>query len=161
LNNQLTDFDFKPADSGGKTPNQMEANKRPRSSMAPTIVLSNTEPMKVVSVIGSPGGAQIPAFIASRLMANWWGNTPPADAVAAGHVVLRENRLDLERGAHTADFAEKLKGSLPAGDATDNLTVNVLAQTSGVHWIQRTPEGWLGVADPRREGSVLSDRSAQ
>ena len=161
LNNQLTDFDLKPSDSKVKTPNQVEAGKRPRSSMAPTIVLSNTEPMRVVSIIGSPGGAQIPAFIASRLMAHWWGNTQPSAAVSVGHVVLRENRLDLERGAHAADFAQNLKKILPAGEATDNLNVNVTPQTSGVNWIQRTPEGWLGVADPRREGSVLSDRSAQ
>jgi gamma-glutamyltranspeptidase/glutathione hydrolase len=51
LNNELTDFDFT-----GPRPNVPEAGKRPRSSMAPTIVLKNDKP---AFTIGSPGGSTI------------------------------------------------------------------------------------------------------
>jgi gamma-glutamyltranspeptidase/glutathione hydrolase len=51
LNNEMTDFDFT-----GPAPNIPEAGKRPRSSMAPTIVLKDGKP---AFTIGSPGGATI------------------------------------------------------------------------------------------------------
>lgn len=51
LNNEMTDFDF-----SGPRPNVPEAGKRPRSSMAPTIVLRDGKP---AFTIGSPGGATI------------------------------------------------------------------------------------------------------
>ncbi|ATQ74437.1 gamma-glutamyltransferase [Massilia violaceinigra] len=51
LNNEMTDFDF-----SGPHPNVPEAGKRPRSSMAPTIVLKSGKP---AFTVGSPGGATI------------------------------------------------------------------------------------------------------
>ena len=52
LNNELTDFNF----DSTTHPNRVEGGKRPRSSMAPTIVLKNDEPFLA---LGSPGGATI------------------------------------------------------------------------------------------------------
>src|SRR4029453_5789034 len=52
LNNELTDFNFDSATH----PNRVEGGKRPRSSMAPTIVLSDKQPFLA---LGSPGGATI------------------------------------------------------------------------------------------------------
>jgi gamma-glutamyltranspeptidase/glutathione hydrolase len=52
LNNELTDFNF----DSTTHPNRVEGGKRPRSSMAPTIVLKNNEPFLA---LGSPGGATI------------------------------------------------------------------------------------------------------
>jgi gamma-glutamyltranspeptidase/glutathione hydrolase len=56
LNNELTDFDFAPLQAGVPDPNLPAAGKRPRSSMAPTIVLRHGRPLLAV---GSPGGASI------------------------------------------------------------------------------------------------------
>ncbi len=52
LNNELTDFNFDSATH----PNHVEGNKRPRSSMAPTIVLQKGKPLLA---LGSPGGSTI------------------------------------------------------------------------------------------------------
>jgi gamma-glutamyltranspeptidase / glutathione hydrolase len=56
LNNEMTDFDFTPADSRVPDPNLPGAAKRPRSSMSPTIVLRDGQP---AFALGSPGGATI------------------------------------------------------------------------------------------------------
>lgn len=56
LNNELTDFDFKPLQAGVPDPNLPAPGKRPRSSMSPTIVLRSGRPWLA---IGSPGGASI------------------------------------------------------------------------------------------------------
>lgn len=155
LNNQLTDFDLKPANDATGSPNAFEPGKRPRSSMAPTLVLSLEQPRRIVAVIGSPGGPQIPSFIASRLYARWWGGHTAAQALASPHVTLRESRLDIESSLWTPQRLQALRDTLPAGPGRDNLPVNATPQTSGVHWIERTPQGWLGVADPRREGMAI------
>ena len=57
LNNELTDFNLDPNDATGRaTANRVEAGKRPRSSMSPTIVLQGGQPLLAV---GSPGGSTI------------------------------------------------------------------------------------------------------
>ena len=52
LNNELTDFSFKSFKNRKKIANNIEPGKRPRSSMAPTIILKNNKP---VYILGSPG----------------------------------------------------------------------------------------------------------
>ena len=56
LNNELTDFNFTPTQGTAADPNLPAPGKRPRSSMAPTIVLDDGKPFLAV---GSPGGATI------------------------------------------------------------------------------------------------------
>jgi gamma-glutamyltranspeptidase/glutathione hydrolase len=56
LNNELTDFNFTPTQGDAPDPNLPGPNKRPRSSMSPTIILSDGEPFLAV---GSPGGSTI------------------------------------------------------------------------------------------------------
>jgi gamma-glutamyltranspeptidase/glutathione hydrolase len=57
LNNELTDFTRTPPEPGEPLPaNAPAGGKRPRSSMAPTIVLAEGEPFLAV---GSPGGSTI------------------------------------------------------------------------------------------------------
>src|SRR5690606_22267820 len=62
LNNQLTDFSFTPTDhQGAPVANRIEPFKRPRSSMAPTMVFRDGEP---VLMLGSPGGSRIIPYVA-------------------------------------------------------------------------------------------------
>ncbi len=80
LNNELTDFSFAPADAAGKPiANRVQANKRPRSSMAPTLVIDKTTG-KVIMSAGSPGGALIIHFTAKTLIGtlNWDMNAQQA-----------------------------------------------------------------------------------
>ena len=56
LNNELTDFNFTPTQGSAPDPNLPAPGKRPRSSMAPTILFSHGKPFLAT---GSPGGASI------------------------------------------------------------------------------------------------------
>ena len=64
LNNELTDFNFTPP-STGSTANSPAANKRPRSSMSPTIVMKDG---RVVEAVGSPGGSTIITTVLQTLL---------------------------------------------------------------------------------------------
>jgi len=147
LNNELTDFSFRPSRNGRPVANRIEGGKRPRSSMAPTIVLRDGEPMLLV---GSPGGSRIIAYVAQTLIGVLdWGMNPQA-AINLGHVVNRNGATDLEAGTGAADLAEALNA---LGHETRVRDLN-----SGLHAILIRPDGTLlGGADPRREGLVLGD----
>ncbi|WP_195745108.1 gamma-glutamyltransferase, partial [Vibrio parahaemolyticus] len=56
LNNELTDFSFRTHQNGVPIANRLEPGKRPRSSMAPTIIMKDNQPYMA---IGSPGGSRI------------------------------------------------------------------------------------------------------
>jgi gamma-glutamyltranspeptidase/glutathione hydrolase len=139
LNNELTDFDFMP---GGA--NQVAPGKRPRSSMAPTIVFAPDGTVRLA--VGSPGGPNIINYVAKSLVAMLdWGFDPQA-AAAAPNFGSRNGPTLLETGS----FYEAMKGPLEArGHAVE---ANPL--TSGVHAVERIPGGWRGGADPRREGTA-------
>lgn len=61
LNNHLADFN-----SDTTSCNPIAPSRRPSSSMAPTIILKNGEP---VLVIGTPGGPRIPAAMVEVILA--------------------------------------------------------------------------------------------
>lgn len=149
LNNELTDFSFAPADAQGKPiANRVQAGKRPRSSMAPTLVFDKASGQLVMSG-GSPGGALIIHFTAKTLygVLNWGLNTQqaidlPNFASLNGPSILEEKR-----------FPPATVEALKARGAE----VREQAMTSGLQAIQRSPTGFFGGADPRREGIVLGD----
>lgn len=149
LNNELTDFSFAPTDANG-TPiaNRVEPGKRPRSSMSPILVFDKTNGQLVMSA-GSPGGALIIHYTAKSLygMLNWGLNAQeainlPNFASLNGPTLLEEGRFP----ALTID-ALKSRGH----------EVREISMTSGLQAIERTPTGFFGGADPRREGVVLGD----
>ena len=153
LNNELTDFSFTPTDADGKpVANRVQANKRPRSSMAPTLVFDKATGQLVMSA-GSPGGALIIHFTAKTLYGVLnWGMLPqqaidlPNFGSLNGPTLLEENR-----------FAAPTVEALRARGAE----VRELAMTSGLQAITRGDihgqPMWLGGADPRREGVVMGD----
>ena len=147
LNNELTDFSFRPVRDGRPIANRVQGGKRPRSSMAPTIVLKNGKP---VLLVGSPGGSRIIAYVAQTLIGVLdWGMNPQA-AINLGHVVNRNGVTDLEAGTGAADLSEALTAL--------GHEVQVRDLNSGLHAILIRPDGaLLGGADPRREGVVLGD----
>lgn len=153
LNNELTDFSFAPTDADGKpVANRVQPNKRPRSSMAPTLVFDKATGQLVMSA-GSPGGALIIHFTAKTLYGVLnWGLLPqqaidlPNFGSLNGPTLLEENR-----------FAPPTVEALRARGAE----VHELAMTSGLQAITRGvihgKPMWLGGADPRREGVVMGD----
>jgi gamma-glutamyltranspeptidase/glutathione hydrolase len=149
LNNQLTDFSLNPVGADGKpVANRVEAGKRPRSSMAPTLVFDRTGAL--VMVAGSPGGPVIIHYVAKVITgALGWG-LPVQQAVDLpnfGH--FNSGSLIVERGALTAEQLADLRGRGHAIVETD--------LTSGLQVLLRTKAGWVGGADPRREGVVLGE----
>ncbi|MEC5211577.1 gamma-glutamyltranspeptidase/glutathione hydrolase [Polaromonas sp. CG_9.5] len=153
LNNELTDFSFAPTDAEGKpVANRVQPNKRPRSSMAPTLVFDKATGQLVMSA-GSPGGALIIHFTAKTLYGVLnWGLLPqqaidlPNFGSLNGPTLLEENR-----------FAPATVEALRARGAE----VRELPMTSGLQAITRGDihgkPMWLGGADPRREGVVMGD----
>ena len=86
LNNELTDFNFTPVTQGVPDPNLPGASKRPRSSMAPTIVLDSGKP---VLALGSPGGATIITTVVQVLTEYRDRHRDIVDAIAATRISSR------------------------------------------------------------------------
>jgi gamma-glutamyltranspeptidase len=146
LNNELTDFSFRTHVDGVPIANRVEPGKRPRSSMAPTIVTKDGKP---VLVVGSPGGSAIIGYVAQAIVGHLdWGMNAQ-EAVAAPHLLNRFGAFDLEDGTAAAALKEPLEAL--------GFEVRLGEQNSGLHAIAITPDGLEGGADPRREGVALGD----
>jgi gamma-glutamyltranspeptidase/glutathione hydrolase len=149
LNNELTDFSFAPADASGKPiANRVQPGKRPRSSMSPTLVFDRRDGRLLMSV-GSPGGAPIIHYTAKTLIGTLdWGLDPQA-AIALPNFGSLNGPTLLERGRFAPATIDALKAR--------GHTVQEADLTSGLQALHRTPQGWRGGADRRREGIVLGD----
>ncbi len=160
LNNQLTDFSFVPAQSGVPAANRVEPGKRPRSSMAPTLVfehaggarqrIRSTRPAGPLRwVLGSPGGPMIINYVAKTLVGLIDWDLDIQAAAALPNMGSRNRPTELEQGTALEALAPQLE-AMGHG-------VRVNAQTSGVHAIAVGSRGLAGGADPRREGLALGD----
>jgi len=146
LNNELTDFAFQPAVDGRAVANRVEGGKRPRSSMAPTIVLDRGRQRPVLA-IGSPGGSQIIGYVAQALVAMLDWGMDAQDAVAMGHALNRNGRTELEAGTPVAGWEEALK-------ARGQAEVRAGELNSGLHAVLWRGGEMLSGVDPRREGAA-------
>ncbi|MFT3666982.1 gamma-glutamyltransferase family protein [Piscinibacter sp.] len=167
LNNQLTDFSAAPADASG-TPiaNRVQPGKRPRSSMAPTIVFAMAADGSrgdFVLATGSPGGGSIPQYVVKALVgALDWG----LDAQQSANLVdfgARNGPTTTLGGEHPHidGSHDGNDGPLVVGLRALGHTVSTRAQASGVNTVMRVRLGGVpalaGGTDPRREGIVLGD----
>jgi gamma-glutamyltranspeptidase / glutathione hydrolase len=146
LNNQLTDFAFDPQASDAAVANRVEPGKRPRSSMAPTIVLRDGRP---VFALGTPGGSNIIPFVAKTLVALIDWKMDMQQAVSLPHFVNRFGGYDLELGTAAEGFADEL-AALGYETAVKDLN-------SGLNGIAIGSDGLTGGSDPRREGVAVGD----
>ena len=147
LNNQLTDFSFQPEIDGVAVANRVEAGKRPRSSMAPTLVFDGDGRLRLS--IGSPGGSRIIGYVTQSLIALLDWRLELRTAIALPHHVNRNGPIDLEEGTPIAAL----------GPALERLghEVRIRPLVSGLHGVAVTGQGLEGGADPRREGVALGD----
>lgn len=151
LNNQLTDFSFSPmSPEGAPAANAVAPGKRPRSSMSPVIVFERNKDGsqgRFVMAVGSPGGNSIIAFVAKALvgMIDW--RLPPGAALGLPNIVARGPVVAVEKGADPA---------IVAALRAHGLTVQAdQGEDSGLHAVVRVAHGYLGAADPRREGKPM------
>ncbi|SBS33285.1 Gamma-glutamyltranspeptidase precursor [Marinomonas aquimarina] len=146
LNNELTDFSFAAHRNGYPIANRLEPGKRPRSSMAPTIVMKDGKPYMVV---GSPGGSRIIGYVSKALIAHLEWGMDMQQAISLPNMLNRFGTYDVEKGTS----AEAL---VPALEAM-GYKVSVTNLNSGLQGILIEDGKLYGGADPRREGMVLGD----
>jgi len=147
LNNQLTDFAFRPERNAVPVANRVEPGKRPRSSMAPTLVLHGNGGLRLA--VGSPGGASIIGYVVKALVAVLDWQLDPQAAVALPNFVNRNGATVLEADTALAAIAPALKAL--------GHEVELREMTSGLIAVAATPAGLVGGADPRREGVALGE----
>jgi gamma-glutamyltranspeptidase/glutathione hydrolase len=149
LNNQMTDFSFAPSDAQGKPiANRVEPGKRPRSSMSPTLVFDKATGQLLLSG-GSPGGALIIHYTAKLLTGSLHWGMNAQQAVSLPNFGSLNGPTLLEAQGFPTSTVEALKQR--------GHEVREMEMTSGLQAIERTPSGWFGGADPRREGWVAGD----
>ena len=148
LNNELTDFSFRPTDKQGRPiANRVEPQKRPRSSMAPTMVFDKNGRLHMV--VGSPGGGRIILYVLKAIIGHIdWGLNGDA-LTQLPNFGSRNGPLELEEGSGV----ETIKTALQALGHK----IRIAPMTSGVHLILREDDTLVGAGDPRREGLALGD----
>jgi gamma-glutamyltranspeptidase / glutathione hydrolase len=144
LNNQLTDFAFTPTESGRPAANAVHAGKRPRSSMAPVIVLDHDG--NFVAALGSPGGSAILEYNAKTLVGLLAWKLSLAQAIELPNLIARGDTYSGEMG--------RFSPALLAGLRERGIEVKAgHAENSGLHAMLRHADGtYEGAADSRREG---------
>ena len=145
LNNELTDFSFRSHHEGQPIANRVEPGKRPRSSMAPTIVMKDGEPYLA---IGSPGGSQIIGYVAKTLIGHLDWGLDIQQAINLPNMNNRFGPFELEQGTAAEQWAPTLEKL--------GFETHIKPLTSGVQAIQILPRQLIGAADLRREGTVIS-----
>ncbi|TDZ78023.1 Gamma-glutamyltranspeptidase precursor [Mycobacteroides salmoniphilum] len=163
LNNQLTDFSAEPVGKDGlPIANRLQPGKRPRSSMAPTLVFERTESGKrgaLLLAVGSPGGAVIIQFVVKTLVGILDWGLDPQQAVSMVDFGANNSRKTNVGGEHPNIDARDngVNDPLVQGLRSRGHTVDVADQSSGLSALVRRGPGWIGGADPRREGLVMGD----
>jgi len=147
LNNQLTDFSFRAKESNGKLiANRVAPQKRPRSSMAPTILLKDGKPFLA---LGSPGGSRIINYVSNAIIGVVdWGLTLQ-QSFDQPHIINRFGTMDLEEGSAATSYIDEFE-SMGYNTSVRNLN-------SGLQGVLFTAEGMVGAADKRREGLSLGE----
>ncbi|MGD8220284.1 gamma-glutamyltransferase [Pseudomonas thivervalensis] len=152
LNNQMTDFSFIPEENGQKVANRVEPGKRPRSSMAPTLIFDHQG--RLLAAVGSPGGSQIIEYVAKSIIGLLDWNLDPQTAINLPNFGSRNGPTELEKGQFSPTLVQALKDK---GHAVSEIDMN-----SGTQAIVRVRDAQgktslAGGADPRREGQALGD----
>jgi gamma-glutamyltranspeptidase/glutathione hydrolase len=144
LNNQLTDFSFRPVENGLPVANAVAGGKRPRSSMSPVVVLDGEG--RLVAALGSPGGSAILAYNAKALVGLLAWKLPLQAAIELPNLIAS--------GENYFGEAAKFAPGVLEGLAARGIEVKPgRGEESGLHGVQVHAGGTLeGGADPRREG---------
>lgn len=153
LNNQLTDFSFTPVDAQGRAvANRVQPGKRPRSSMAPILIYrqqADGSRGPLLMTAGSPGGSLIIHYVSKILYGTLHWGLDTQQAIALPNFGSTNGPTLLEQGRFPAATVNALR--------THGAEIREMPMTSGLQAIMRTPGGYFGGADPRREGIVMGE----
>jgi gamma-glutamyltranspeptidase/glutathione hydrolase len=151
LNNQLTDFSFRPEHNGKPIANRVEPGKRPRSSMAPTIILNQDD--SLYALVGSPGGSRIIGFVAQAIISMIDQGASAQQAATLPHLINRNGVTELESDTDLVEYQEALEAL--------GHVIKLKKHTSGLHIIAIDEGLMSGGADSRREGQVVAVNSPE
>ena len=146
LNNEMTDFAREVPTDGSRLANAVAPNRRPRSSMSPTMIFDKNG--NLLMVTGSPGGNSIPAYVNKTIIGIFdWGLTAQ-ESVDFPNIIARGQIVKVEMLNE--------KGETIAKDLKQRgyLVKQTTGEHSGIHLIVVKENGLDGAADKRREGIV-------
>ena len=146
LNNEITDFAREVPSDGTRLANAVAPNRRPRSSMSPTMIFDKNN--QLLMITGSPGGNSIPAYVSKTIIGVFDWSLNAQQAVDWPNIIARGEQVRVEIANN--------KGKLIAENLAKRgyQIVENLSENSGIHLIIVTPKGLDGAADKRREGVV-------
>jgi gamma-glutamyltranspeptidase/glutathione hydrolase len=147
LNNELTDFSIAPDAKGLPVPNRVEAGKRPRSSMSPTIVYAPNGEVRLA--VGAAGGPTIIMQVAKAIIGVVDWRLSAQQAIALPTITIAGEGIAVERGT-------TLERMVPALTALGH-RVTIRAPSFKANAVERVGGRWIGAADPRSEGVALSE----
>jgi gamma-glutamyltranspeptidase/glutathione hydrolase len=148
LNNTLTDFSFQPTRNGAPVANAPAPGKRPLSAMSPVLVFDAGH--HFLMGLGSPGGPAIIDYVGQALLAMLDGGLSPQAAVALPHQLNLNGPTLLEQSPGSDALAKALT-------AMGHEVRAVKGENSGLQVIEWVKGGYIGGADPRRDGVALGD----
>jgi gamma-glutamyltranspeptidase / glutathione hydrolase len=140
LNNELTDFNF----DSLTHPNRAEGGKRPRSSMAPTIVTREGQP---VLAVGSPGGSMIITTVLQVLLERLELDKTLPEAVASPRASQRNGATSIAEPAFMQTEAPALTAAHGHAFGTPQ---NEIGAVTGIEFLDRGR--FLAAAEPIRRG---------
>ena len=148
LNNELTDFSAMATDTAGvRSPTGLRAGKRPRSSMAPTMVFDAGG--KLEAVLGSPGGSRIILYVVKSLIGLIDWQLDAQQAASLMNFGSRGGPFEIEVMGRAVWHALGVK---PFGHHVEPGVLN-----SGTQIVTLRDGMLQGGSDPRREGVALGD----
>jgi gamma-glutamyltranspeptidase / glutathione hydrolase len=145
LNNELTDFDFEPEKDGALIANRVEGGKRPRSSMAPTIVFD--EEGQIVLVIGAAGGPTIPVQVARGIIGVLDFGLTAQDALGLPFIMGFGSGVMIEEGSALQAMEAELA-------AFGHQNIRRLSPPLKANALRRKQKGWEVAVDPRLRGKL-------
>jgi gamma-glutamyltranspeptidase/glutathione hydrolase len=148
LNNELTDFSFSPERDGAPVANRVQPGKRPRSSMAPTLVYDALG--RLVLAIGAAGGGTIPVQVAKALVGYLDWGLSAEEAIALPVLYSPGDTIIIEQGS-------SLEAMIPQLEALGHSSITARGlplKANAVEWIDGA---WIGAADPRSEGVAITE----
>ena len=148
LNNELTDFTLTPEADGKPVANRVEGGKRPRSSMAPTVVYDAQG--RIVLVIGAAGGPTIPVTVARAIIGVLDFKLGAQEALAMPFAMAFGDTLLIEEGTVLAamkdDFTARGFASIRVGPAP--IKANALGRRADGTWEVATEPRLVSVVTP-------------
>jgi gamma-glutamyltranspeptidase/glutathione hydrolase len=148
LNNELTDFTLTPEADGKPVANRVEGGKRPRSSMAPTIVYDANG--KVVLVIGAAGGPTIPVTVTRAIIGVLDFGLGAQDALAMPFTMAFGDMLLIEEGSALVAMQDQLAALGHKGFrvAPAPIKANALGRRADGSWEVATEPRLVSVVTP-------------